>query len=150
MRVPPRNFVGRCGVADLSLTRAEAEERARLLTVQRYDVAVDLTELPTGARVVCTSTIAFSCHEPGATTFADCVAEIESATLNGVALPDAADGRIVLPELAGDNLLQVVTVVANSTEANGLRKVVDPADGRIYFWTDFPPDVTRYVWACFD
>lgn len=137
-------------MAVLSLTRAEAEERARLLTIQRYDVAVDLTDLPTGARVVSRSTIAFTCHQPGASTFADCVAEIESATLNGVALPAAVDGRIVLTGLAEDNLLQVVTVVADSTEAEGLRKTVDPADGRVYFWTDFEPDRARYVWACFD
>ncbi|MFI5711874.1 aminopeptidase N [Kribbella sp. NPDC051620] len=137
-------------MAVLSLTRAEAEERARLLTIQRYDVAVDLTDLPTGTRVVCTSTIAFSCHQPGATTFADCVAEIESAVLNGVALPAAVDGRIALTGLAADNVLEVTTVIADSTAAQGLRKAVDPADGRVYFWTDFPPDVTRYVWACFD
>jgi len=137
-------------MAVLSLTRAEAEERARLLTIQRYDVAVDLTELPTGTRVVCTSRIAFSCHEPGATTFADCVAEIESATLNGVLLPGAVDGRIVLSGLAADNVLEVTTVIADSTAAQGVRKAVDPADGRVYFWTDLPPDVTRYVWACFD
>ncbi|WP_344839708.1 aminopeptidase N [Kribbella ginsengisoli] len=137
-------------MAVLSLTRAEAEERARLLTIQRYDVAVDLTGLPTGTRVVCTSTIAFGCHEPGATTFADCVAEIESATLNGAALPGAVDGRIVLSGLAADNVLEVTTVIADSTSAQGVRKAVDPADGRVYFWTDLPPDVTRYVWACFD
>ncbi|MDX6261863.1 MAG: aminopeptidase, partial [Kribbellaceae bacterium] len=134
----------------LSLTRAEAEERARLLTIQRYDVAVDLTGLPTGTRVVCTSSIAFTCHQPGATTFADCVAEIESATLNGAPLPAATDGRLLLTDLAADNVLQVVTVVADSTGAEGLRKTVDPADGRVYFWTDFAPDLTRYVWACFD
>ncbi|MEV6410197.1 aminopeptidase N [Kribbella sp. NPDC051718] len=137
-------------MAVLSLTRAEAEERARLLTIQRYDVAVDLTDLPTGTRVVCTSTIAFSCHEPGATTFADCVAEIESAVLNGVTLLAAVDGRIALTGLAADNVLEVTTVIADSTAAQGLRKAVDPADGRVYFWTDLPPEVTRYVWACFD
>ncbi|WP_328329020.1 aminopeptidase N [Kribbella sp. NBC_00382] len=137
-------------MAVLSLTRAEAEERARLLTIERYDVAVDLTDLATGTRVVTRSTIAFTCHEPGASTFADCVAEIESATLNGVALPAATDGRILLTDLAEENLLDVVTVVADSAAAEGLRKTVDPADGRVYFWTDFAPDLTRYVWACFD
>ena len=30
-----------------SLTQAEAEGRSSLLTVERYDVAVDLTDLPT-------------------------------------------------------------------------------------------------------
>ncbi|NEA34228.1 aminopeptidase N [Streptomyces sp. SID13031] len=133
-----------------SLTQVEAAERARLLTVDSYQVAVDLTDLPAGTRVVCTSAIAFTCHEPGASTFADCVAEIESATLNGVALPPAIDGRIPLTGLAAGNVLEVVTVRADSTQGDGIHKSVDPADGRVYLWTDFAPDNTRCLWACFD
>ncbi|WP_433009552.1 aminopeptidase N [Kribbella sp. CA-294648] len=133
-----------------SLTQTEAEQRARLVEIQRYDVAVDLTDLPEGSRVVCTATIAFSCREPGAATFADCVAQVESATLNGVELPPAVEGRIPLPDLAEDNVLTVVTVREDSTTGEGMHKAVDPADGEVYLWTDFPPDYTRYVWACFD
>lgn len=40
-----------------SLTQAEAEERASLLTVERYDIGVDLTDLPSGPLVRCESTI---------------------------------------------------------------------------------------------
>jgi aminopeptidase N len=133
-----------------SLTQVEAAERARLVEVRRYDVAVDLTDLPAGSRVVCTSTIAFTCREPGAATFADCAAEIESATLNGVELPPAVDGRIALPDLAAENVLTVVTVREDSTQGEGLHKAVDPADGEVYLWTDFQPDNARSVWACFD
>ena len=43
-----------------SLTQGEAEERANLLTVERYDIGLDLTELPTGSRVRCESTITFA------------------------------------------------------------------------------------------
>ena len=43
-----------------SLTQAEAERRAWLLAVERYDIAVDLTDLPTGPQVRCVSTVTFT------------------------------------------------------------------------------------------
>jgi aminopeptidase N len=133
-----------------SLTQGEAEERASLLTVERYGVDVDLTGLPTGSRVRCASTITFACHRPGASTFVDCMAEVESATLNGVVLPAADEGRIALNDLAQRNVLTVVSVADCSTDGQGFHKAVDPADGEVYTYTDFTPDVARYAWACFD
>ena len=38
-----------------SLTQAEAEARAALIDVQRYDIEVDLSALPTGPEVRSTS-----------------------------------------------------------------------------------------------
>lgn len=63
-----------------SLTRAEAEARAALLSVRRYDIAVDMTGLLEGPVIECVSTIEFTCAEPGAPTFVDCVAEVRHAT----------------------------------------------------------------------
>jgi aminopeptidase N len=133
-----------------SLSQAEAEERAALLSVQRYDIDVDFTALPTGPEVRCVSTVAFSCREPGAETFVDCVAEVLSATLNGVPLGPAADGRITLTGLAEQNSLRVQSVQANTTHGEGVHKAVDPADGEVYVWMSFEPDEARSVWACFD
>ncbi|WP_328989131.1 aminopeptidase N [Kribbella sp. NBC_01245] len=133
-----------------SLTQAEAEERASLLTVERYDIGVDLTDLPSGPLVRCESTITFACRRPGAESFVDCAADVESATLNGVALPPAVDGRIALTGLAGHNVLTVVSVRTDTTDGDGVHKAVDPGDGQVYVWTDFTPDYARYVWACFD
>ena len=80
-----------------SLTQAEAEQRAALLEVERYDIDVDLTDLPTGPEVRCVSTITFTCREPGAATFVDCAADVVVARpLNGVPLPPAESGRIAL------------------------------------------------------
>ncbi len=59
-----------------SLTQLEAEERSALLSVQRYDVEVDLTALPTGPDVRCVSTVAFTCRQPGAASFVDCAAQV--------------------------------------------------------------------------
>ncbi|GGP96974.1 aminopeptidase N [Streptomyces roseolilacinus] len=133
-----------------SLTRAEAEERAELLEVERYDVSVDFTDLPDGPDVRCVSTITFSCTEPGGETFVDCAATVLSATLNDVPLPPAAEGRIALRGLAAHNTLRVETVQSDTTHGPGVHRAVDPSDGEVYVWTSFEPDEARFVWACFD
>jgi aminopeptidase N len=133
-----------------SLTQAEAERRAALLAVERYDIAVDLTDLPTGSQVRCVSTVTFTCREPGAETFIECNPEVVSATLNGAALPPAENGRIALARLAGHNSLQVESVQADTTRSVGVHKAVDPADGEVYLWMTFEPDGAHDVWACFD
>ncbi len=144
----PRSTI--VGMSPRSLTQVEAEQRAGLLAVQRYDVAIDLTDLPTGSTVICVSTVTFTCREPGASSFADCVAPVVSATLNGAELPPALDGRIALDGLAEHNVLRVETVQADTTDGPGLHKAVDPADGEVYVWTTFAPDEARYLFACFD
>ncbi|WP_416958983.1 aminopeptidase N [Streptomyces sp. Agncl-13] len=133
-----------------SLTRIEAERRAELIDVERYDVDVDLTALPDGPEVRCVSTVAFTCREPGAKTFVDCAARVLSATLNGVGLAPAEDGRIRLPALAEHNVLRVESVQADTTAGEGVHKATDPADGEVYVWMSFEPDEARFVWACFD
>ncbi len=133
-----------------SLTRTEAEERAALITVDRYDIAVDLTDLPTGPEVRCVSTVTFTCRQPGARTFVDCAAQVVEATLDGRVLAPAAGGRVVLDDLAGHNVLRVTSVQAHTTDGEGVHRAVDPADGEVYVWMSFEPDEARHVWACFD
>lgn len=133
-----------------SLTRTEAERRAALVTVERYDVDVDLTGLPDGPEVRCVSTVTFRCHEPGAETFVDCAAQVRSATLNGSPLTPGGDGRIPLPSLAEHNVLRVESVQADTATGPGVHRATDPADGEVYVWTSFEPDEARFAWACFD
>ncbi|NUQ99861.1 MAG: aminopeptidase N [Streptomyces sp.] len=133
-----------------SLTRGEAEHRAALLTVERYDVDVDLTALPDGPEVRCVSTVTFTCHQPGAESFVDCAAQVVGATLNGTALTPGGDGRIPLPALAGRNVLRVESIQADTAAGEGVHKATDPADGEVYVWMSFEPDEARFVWACFD
>lgn len=85
-----------------------------LLAAERHHIAVDLTDLPTGPRVRCVSTVTFNCREPGAETFIDCAAQVLSATLNGRTLPAATDGRNTLPGLAEHNSLPVESVQADT------------------------------------
>ncbi len=135
-----------------SLTRAEAEERAGLVSVARYDIAIDMTELPDGDAFRAVSTVRFSCLTPGTSTFIDCAAEVVSATLNGTSIAADAigDARIVLADLAAENTLVVESVQRSTKHGAGVRRCVDPSDKEVYLWTSFEPDDARMVWACFD
>jgi aminopeptidase N len=133
-----------------SLSQVEAERRAALIAVERYDVAVDLTGLPAGPAVRCVSTVTFTCREPGAQTFIDCAAEVVTATLNGVPIGPPEDGRIALAGLADRNTLYVESVQADTSEGEGVHRAVDPRDGEVYVWMSFEPDEARHAWACFD
>jgi aminopeptidase N len=137
---------------ELSLTRDEAADRAALISVDRYDIAVDVTDLAEGDAFRAVSTISFSCKSPGASTFVDCVAEVESATLNGKAIPAqaVAEGRIRLIDLQSDNTLVVESVQRSTRHGAGVKRSVDPSDKQVYVWTTFEPDDARRVWACFD
>jgi aminopeptidase N len=135
-----------------SLTRTEAEQRAALIEVHRYEIDVDLMDLLEGSdfRAVCT--VRFACHVPGASTFVDAVLRVTAATLNGVAIPDAqiSAGRIQLTGLAADNMLIVESVQPETAAGEWVHRSVDPSDKEVYVWTSFEPDDARRAWACFD
>ena len=48
-----------------SLTQTEAAARAALISVQEYQVVVDLSGLVEGSEVRCSSTIRFGSHDDG-------------------------------------------------------------------------------------
>ncbi len=136
----------------LSLTQAEAAARSALLTVDRYDIEVDLTGLWEGSRFSAESTIAFRSAAEGADTFVDIAAEVVQATLNGVELDldTARDGRLPLVGLATENVLTVRSFTDNTATGEGILRTVDPSDGLVYVWTSLEPDEARRLWACFD
>ena len=135
-----------------SLTREEAEERAALVEVDRYDVAVDLRGLFDGEVLEATSTVTFACRTPGESTFVDCTGEIRHATLNGLPLdPATAErGRLPLPDLQAGNVLVVASAQSDTGTAHGIKRTVDPSDKNVYLWTSFEPDMARRAWANFD
>ncbi len=135
-----------------SLTRLEAEERAALLEIRRYDLELDLTGLADGDTLRATSTITFSAARAGAVTFVDCLGDVEEATLNGRPLTSGPtpEGRVALSDLALDNVLVVRSVQRRTEAGQGVHRAVDPSDGEVYVWTSFEPDDARVVFACFD
>jgi aminopeptidase N len=135
-----------------SLTQDEARERAALVDVQRYDLELDLTGLAEGDTLRATSRITFSASTAGATTFVDCLGEVEEAVLNGVPLPSGPppNGRLELPGLALENVLVVRSVQSRTDAGQGVHRSVDPSDDEVYVWMSFEPDDARTVFACFD
>ena len=135
-----------------SLTREEAEARGALIEVDRYDIEVDMRGLFEGEVLESTSTITFRCHQPGASTFVDCAAEVRHATLNGrdLDLGSVSEGRIPLSDLAAENVLVVSAAQSDTGSGAGILRTVDPSDKLVYVWTSFEADDARRAWACFD
>ena len=139
-----------------NLARDEAARRAALLSVSSYRISLDLgnaTDLE-ARTFTSTSTIDFSCAEPGASTFLDLIApSVRSVVLNGVELDPAevfADSRVALPDLAAENRVTVVADCAYSRTGEGLHRFSDPADGRVYLYTQFEPADARRLYANFE
>ncbi|MFI7702395.1 aminopeptidase N [Nonomuraea sp. NPDC049480] len=136
-----------------NLTRDEARERARLLKVESYKVALDLTEGE--ERFESVTTIRFSSVSPGASTFIDLHgAHVRKVTLNGqdldVAAYDAEKGRFPLPSLAGANELRVDADCAYMRTGEGLHRFVDPVDQNVYLHSQFETADAHRMYACFD
>ncbi len=136
-----------------NLTRDEARARAALLDVDSYTVDLDLT---TGSTKTfrSTTTLRFSCAEPGAETFVDLVgADISELTLNGRELDWSdlyAHGRIRLTDLAADNELRVTADMLYSHTGEGLHRFVDPADDRVYLYSQCEVPDARRIYATFE
>ncbi|MGA5561567.1 aminopeptidase N [Streptomyces platensis] len=141
-----------------NLSRDEARERGRLLSVDAYDVALDVRSAVAGDASADTfrsrTTLRFRCAEPGASTFADLLApSVTSVTLNGRELDPQAvfDGtRITLDGLAAENTLVVDARCAYSRTGEGLHRFVDPEDGEVYLYTQYEPADSRRVFANFE
>ena len=138
-----------------NLTRDEARERARLLSVSDYDVQLDLTPAPTDSRTFrSASTVRFRCTEPGATTHIDITAdEIREATLNGQPIDIAAGftgRRLQLPPLQESNELTIVADCVFMRTGEGLHRFTDPVDKETYLYTQFETFDAHRMFACFD
>src|SRR6478752_5850502 len=135
-----------------NLTREEARTRAGLLDVESYAVDLDLTVSDKVFRS--TTVIRFTCREAGATTFADLVqGDIREITLNGETLDPFeayADSRITLTGLQESNELRVDCQLPFSHTGEGLHRFVDPADGRVYLYTQFEVPDARRVYTTFE
>ncbi|MFE4827294.1 aminopeptidase N [Streptomyces sp. NPDC056672] len=161
-----------------NLSRDEARERAGLLSVDGYEVRLDLrsavdgtpdalpapeaaqdapaapaaTGSPRTFRSV--TTIRFRCAQPGASTFADLIApDVNAVTLNGTELDPATvfDGsRIALHGLRAENVLTVDARCAYSRTGEGLHRFVDPEDGEVYLYTQYEPADARRVFVNFE
>ncbi|SIR85296.1 aminopeptidase N [Micromonospora avicenniae] len=133
-----------------SLTRVEATARGAAITVESYEVDLDLTGGPELFRSHVT--IRFRAV-PGVDTFA----EVKPAKLLAVRLNDEdldpallTDNRLPLSGLRERNTLIVEAEMAYSNTGEGLHRFVDPADGETYLYAmSFLDDVQR-IFPAFD
>ncbi|GIJ20983.1 aminopeptidase N [Micromonospora lutea] len=132
-----------------SLSRAEATARGASITVESYQVDLDLTG--DGERFRSHVTIRFRA------TGTDSFAEVKPAKLLAVRLNDTDldpatldDNRLPLTGLAAQNTLTVDAEMAYTNTGEGMHRFVDPADGETYLYVmSFLDDVQR-VFAAFD
>ncbi|MFD8548455.1 aminopeptidase N [Streptomyces sp. NPDC059649] len=138
-----------------NLTRDEAQQRAQLLSVDAYEIDLDLSGAQEGGTYRSTTTVRFDVARAGADSFIDLVAPaVHKVALNGELLDPASvfeDSRIVLPGLrAGRNELTVVADCAYTNTGEGLHRFVDPVDQQAYLYTQFEVPDARRVFASFE
>ena len=137
-----------------NLTRDEARERARLLTVDAYEIELDLSGAQEGGTFRSVTRVRFEASE-ATSSFIDLVAPtVREVVLNGESLDPAevfADSRIALPALlAGRNELTIVADCSYTNTGEGLHRFVDPVDEQAYLYTQFEVPDARRVFANFE
>ncbi|WP_069768117.1 aminopeptidase N [Streptomyces sp. LUP30] len=138
-----------------NLTREEARQRGELLTVDSYEIELDLSGAQEESRFRSVTTVRFDVTRGGAESFIDLVAPaVHEITLNGGALDPTGvwhDSRIALPGLPeGRNVLRVVADCAYTNTGEGLHRFVDPVDEQTYLYTQFQVPDARRVFASFE
>ncbi len=142
-------------VATANITRTEAEQRSAVVRVRAYRVTVDVTDAGTNdpGRTF-TSRTEIDLTSPGPATHLDLIAEsVTAATINGepIAL-DGFDGyRLPLPVVeAGEHTVVVEAVCRYSITGEGLHRFVDPADSKVYLYSQFETADARRMFANFE
>ncbi|SCG61359.1 aminopeptidase N [Micromonospora zamorensis] len=133
-----------------SLTRVEATARGAAITVESYQVDLDLT----GGTELFRSRVEIRFRATaGTATFA----EVKPAKLLGVRLNDRdldpgllTDNRLPLDDLLADNTLVVEAEMAYSRTGEGMHRFVDPADGETYLYAMSFLDNVQRIFAAFD
>ncbi len=138
-----------------NLTRAQARSRSELLSVELYTVDLDLSaaEDPDAETFASTTIVDLDAVRDGE-TFIDLIADsVSSVTINNEPLNPrtAFDGaRVHFPVTAGANRLEITAACLYSRSGEGLHRYVDPADDKVYLYTQYEPTDARRVFANFD
>ncbi|MBM6623358.1 aminopeptidase N [Micrococcaceae bacterium RIT802] len=139
-----------------NLTRDEAAERAGVVGVDSYEVALDLSGAPDAAVAGYRSRtrVAFTATAGGVSTFLDFIhGGVTAVVHNGRPLDVGAtvDGsRIHLTTEPGENVVEVDGTALYSTSGEGMHRFVDPVDGQTYLYTQYEPADARRVFATFE
>jgi aminopeptidase N len=132
-----------------SLKQTEAVERAALLDVATYDVALDLDR---GAETF-GSVTTIRLVSRGGPTFLDLQpVSVNRVTVNGrpVDVDQLDHGRLPIHTDPGDNEVVVDAVMRYRHDGEGLHRSVDPADGLHYVYAMTFLDAAPSIFGCFD
>ncbi|HSN43023.1 MAG TPA: aminopeptidase N, partial [Propionibacteriaceae bacterium] len=142
-----------------NITRLGAKLRSSMITTTSYTVLVDLSGLsperaplvdPDGT-FVSRSTVSF--HTTGGASHLDLIADsVLDARLDGEPIDASAFTGHALPFEAseGDHMLTVTALCRFSRTGEGLHRFVDPADDRVYLYTQFETADARRMYANFE
>ena len=134
------------------LTQAEAHTRAARVSQVDYAISIDLTG---NERLRATSTIGFDLKDAAEALTIDLdKGAISALTVNGKALTPQYNGwflTLAAKDLAaGRNTVAVSYTRAYNTNGEGLHRMVDPADGKAYLFSQLAPANAHQVFALFD
>jgi len=130
----------------MSLTLAEARERAGLVSDVSYRFHLDLTDRDTFA---VRAEVRFACSRPGASTFLE-LAEAREVLLDGMPATAYDGRRIPLDDLAEAHVVTVEARVPYVTDGDGMHTFTDPADGETYVSAYVGMDICQRILPCFD
>jgi aminopeptidase N len=143
-------------VALPNLTRDQAVERAALITVDSYQINLDVTDgngAPGKRTFRSTTTVEFDALAGGDTVIDIAAETVRSARLNGHELDVSGyDESIGIPlrGLAGHNVVVVDADCRYSNTGEGLHHFVDPVDDETYLYSQFETADAKRMFACFD
>ena len=139
-----------------NLTRDQAVERAALITVDSYQINLDVTDgngAPGERTFRSTTTVEFNALAGGDTVIDIAAETVRSASLNGHELDvsgyDESTG-IPLRGLADHNVVVVDADCRYSNTGEGLHRFVDPVDDETYLYSQFETADAKRMFACFD
>ena len=139
----------------LNLSHDVAQQRAAMLEVHHYDIALDLSGAPSEQPTFSARTeISFVVRQPGTTVIDLVAAAIDSAELDTVALDTSGyspQAGLSLPDLQpGEHRLVIESQMEYSRTGQGLHRFVDPVDLETYIYTQCETADAQRIFACFD
>ncbi|MDO0932366.1 aminopeptidase N [Streptomyces sp. DG2A-72] len=136
------------------LMRDEAQTRARLLDVHRYQIELDLTRGDEFFDSVTVIHFTVRSDLEASDTFVELKpAELRNARLDGrhLDLDTLDENRLPLKDLTpGEHELHIDAVMRYSRTGEGMHRFTDPTDGETYVYTQLFMDDVQRVFAAFD
>ncbi|MGP4008901.1 aminopeptidase N [Streptomyces sp. 4N124] len=136
------------------LTRDEAQTRARLLDVHRYQIELDLTRGDELFDSVTVIHFTVRSDLEASDTFVELKpAELRNARLDGrhLDLDTLDENRLPLKDLTpGEHKLHIEAGMRYSRTGEGMHRFTDPTDGETYVYTQLFMDDVQRVFAAFD